>query len=226
MGVAMKITSPVFEEFEAHEVQVGSCLLKVQQHACELIVESGKRYNITTKESDVLKTLVTNLGKVVSKDALIRAAWGNPEIIGSNSLPVAISNLRKVLEPEKIKIVNVPRQGYQLEVECMASEEPHSEQVEEATEQVVASKPERNISKRIETNTNKISVFCAWLSLLYVVFVASYFSFSWVQVDCEVVGQSKVCAIRGDVDSEVKAEQGSSIFVSSNGKRYEGAYHD
>jgi hypothetical protein len=108
----------------------------------------------------------------------------------------------------------------------MGSWESNSEQAEEATEQVVASKPERNISKRIETNTNKISVFCAWLSLLYVVFVASYFSFSWVQVDCEVVGQSKVCAIRGDVDSEVKTEQGSSIFVSSNGKRYEGAYHD
>lgn len=98
------------------KMPLGNCLLQRDESGAELILSNQKSFSITLPESSILETLIKNAQLISSKEDLIIAAWGNPEIIGPNSLPVAITNLRKVLELDSIKIINIPRKGYKLHI--------------------------------------------------------------------------------------------------------------
>lgn len=95
---------------------IGSCILKRTEAGAEIILGNGKSFSITLPESCILETLINKPNAISTKDELIVAAWGSPDIIGPNSLPVAITNLRKVLELDNIKIINVPRKGYKTHI--------------------------------------------------------------------------------------------------------------
>ncbi|MFB2672678.1 transcriptional regulator [Shewanella xiamenensis] len=75
---------------------------------------NNEKFTITTPERNLLLLLIQSNGAICSLDALIKAAWGGTDYIGPNSLNVAISNLRKILNPKGILIKTMPRQGYFL----------------------------------------------------------------------------------------------------------------
>ncbi|ASI91793.1 helix-turn-helix domain-containing protein [Vibrio mediterranei] len=103
-------------KLEDLQMPIGNCLLKRSDSGAELILGNQKSFSITLPESCILESLIKNDRKISTKEELIIAAWGNPEVIGPNSLPVAITNLRKVLELDNIKIINVPKKGYKLHI--------------------------------------------------------------------------------------------------------------
>ncbi|MGH1359243.1 MAG: ATP-binding protein [Burkholderiaceae bacterium] len=76
-----------------------------------LLLEDGQPCPIGTRAFDVLRVLIENYGLVVSRTALIDAAWTGL-IVEENNLSVQISTLRKLLGPETIK--TIPGRGYQL----------------------------------------------------------------------------------------------------------------
>jgi DNA-binding winged helix-turn-helix (wHTH) protein len=45
--------------------------------------------------------LLLNAGEVVSSDRLVEALWSESQLDGTKALSVAVSRLRKVLEPER-----------------------------------------------------------------------------------------------------------------------------
>ncbi|CAK2482675.1 MULTISPECIES: winged helix-turn-helix domain-containing protein [Vibrio] len=98
------------------KLPIGNCVLQRDESGAQLILSNQKSFSITLPESCILETLIQKEESISTKEELVIAAWGNPDIIGPNSLPVAITNLRKVLELDSIKIVNVPRKGYKLHI--------------------------------------------------------------------------------------------------------------
>ena len=72
--------------------------------------------DLSEHQFDVLQQLVSRAGEVVSKDALIEAAWHGVAVT-DNSLEQAISALRKALgdSPRKPRLIQtVPRRGYRF----------------------------------------------------------------------------------------------------------------
>lgn len=188
---------------------IGSCRLERSESGAQVILENEKAFSITLPESRILQKLSENKGEVITKHDLIVAAWGRPEIIGSNSLPVAITNLRKVLEISNIKITNVPRKGYKIdipEVEEVAIEPP-------SVQEVIVYPEQRNHW------VEKAKVYSALFSLLFSAYTAIYVTFSWVKVDCQQFGQATVCNIKGEQPdlSQVTGKSGRFYYAHQSG---------
>jgi DNA-binding winged helix-turn-helix (wHTH) protein/cytochrome c-type biogenesis protein CcmH/NrfG len=80
------------------------------------LTRGGQAMELSEHQFDVLAHLVAHAGEVVSKDALIEAAWGGVAVT-DNSLEQAISGLRRALGDKSRKpelIQTVPRRGYRF----------------------------------------------------------------------------------------------------------------
>lgn len=73
--------------------------------------------HLTPKEYDLLRYLVLNAGKVLSRRKLLQAVWGPDYGEEADSLRVFINQLRKKVEPDVSRprfILTEPRVGYRL----------------------------------------------------------------------------------------------------------------
>lgn len=103
-------------QFHALNTSIGGVLLQRNEQRAELILSNNKSFSITLPESAILESLISSYPSISTKESLISSAWGSPDTIGPNSLPVAITNLRKVLKLDNINIVNTPRVGYKIDI--------------------------------------------------------------------------------------------------------------
>ncbi|MES2679583.1 MAG: response regulator transcription factor [Bacteroidota bacterium] len=79
------------------------------------INERSKR--ITEKESDILRYLSDHRNKVIRRDAMVKAIWGESDYFFGRSLDVFITKIRKYLkEDEAISIENVFGVGFVFNV--------------------------------------------------------------------------------------------------------------
>ena len=85
------------------------------------LTHAGTPVTVPARHLDVLAALLARAGEVVSKDALVEAAWRDVAVT-DNSLEQAISSLRRALATAGASIETVPRQGYRFagEVRRMA----------------------------------------------------------------------------------------------------------
>lgn len=79
-----------------------------------IVVSEGKEINLPSKEYSILKTLLENKGGVVSRDTLIKAAWGYDIDIDERALDTHIKNLRKALGENSKMIKTVVKRGYRI----------------------------------------------------------------------------------------------------------------
>jgi two-component system KDP operon response regulator KdpE len=81
---------------------------------------SGAEIQLTPKEYEILKVLITHAGKVMTHKHLLAAVWG-PEYLGEfHMLRVNISNLRRKIEPDPTRpqiIITESGVGYRLKAE-------------------------------------------------------------------------------------------------------------
>jgi len=79
------------------------------------LTHSGTAVTLPARHLQVLATLLAHAGQVVSKDALVEAAWRDVAVT-DNSLEQAISSLRRALAvpDSEASIDTVPRQGYRF----------------------------------------------------------------------------------------------------------------
>lgn len=78
------------------QLQIGSVVLDPAQH---VVRRSGSPVALTRTEFVLLETLMRNAGRVVTRDRLIEAVWGNEREVESNTLDVYVRQLRTKIEP-------------------------------------------------------------------------------------------------------------------------------
>ncbi|CAK4076564.1 winged helix-turn-helix domain-containing protein [Vibrio sp. 16] len=195
-------------------VQIGSmCFLRKGDSGAEICLGNDKSFSITIPESYVLKRLLEAKGEVVDKNTLISEGWGRPDIIGPNSLPVAITNLRKILDLSSVKIVNVPRKGYRLEFPSEGETLPNMSK----TRVTVDSEwHENNIDHREVSNATFLT---ALLCVVGAIYILMYMGFSWVTTECRQVEKARVCYVTGDTLDEqaLRGKQGEFYYSSQGG---------
>ncbi|HTS04090.1 MAG TPA: alpha/beta fold hydrolase [Candidatus Eisenbacteria bacterium] len=95
----------------------GNYLLDVDER--RLLRDNGE-VRLRGKLFDTLRVLVENAGKLVRKDAFMESVWPD-SVVEDNNLDYCISQLRKLLHPEKY-IETVPRHGYRFVGDVTAPE--------------------------------------------------------------------------------------------------------
>lgn len=103
---------PEAEKGKSHLINIGD--YKFDQIQMELFYAADK-VELTSKESDLLILLHKSANKVVERDVILQAVWGDEGDYVGRTLDVFISKLRKKLtKDDSVKIVNVRGVGYKL----------------------------------------------------------------------------------------------------------------
>ena len=105
--------------------------IKLDLESCELSC-SGKSIRLSYKEFSILKILMSNPGRVISKEMLIDKVWGADAMVEDNNVEAYISFLRKKIGfvESATKIVTLRKVGYRLDFD-----NDQDEQVEDAPEE-------------------------------------------------------------------------------------------
>jgi DNA-binding response OmpR family regulator len=76
----------------------------------------GKPVQLTTKEFEFLKLLLSAGGKVLSRDALLEKIWGYDESmeIDTRTVDQHVARLREKLGPEAVRVATVKNVGYRI----------------------------------------------------------------------------------------------------------------
>lgn len=98
-------------------VRKGDLLIDLDRR---MVYRGGEELHLTRKEHDVLAVLARHVGRVVTHDRIIAAAWGGEEDPRVEYLRIVIRNLRQKLEapgPVGSVIANELGVGYRLRAE-------------------------------------------------------------------------------------------------------------
>ncbi|MEM6523527.1 MAG: response regulator transcription factor [Bacteroidota bacterium] len=79
------------------------------------LIKAGVGQTLTQKEADVLKFFADNAGKVVKRESILKAIWGEDDYFMGRSLDVFISKLRGYLKKDSsVEIANLHGVGFKL----------------------------------------------------------------------------------------------------------------
>jgi DNA-binding response OmpR family regulator len=82
-----------------------------------LLNKADKQQRITEKEAQLLHYLFTNKNKIIKREAILKALWGNDDFFSGRSMDVFISRLRKYLaEDSTIAIHSIRGIGFEFRV--------------------------------------------------------------------------------------------------------------
>lgn len=93
------------------------CGFEINAETRQLRLVEGKEISLTTREFDVLWTLVENAPAVLTREAIVHAAFGPGHAVGGRPVDGLIARLREKLFPDgsgHLKIRTVQSRGYQL----------------------------------------------------------------------------------------------------------------
>lgn len=83
------------ETLARHTVEAGGVVLNLDDASAEA---GGSKIELTKNEFLILKELMENAGRVVSREQLMERLWGNEEFIDDNTLTVNITRIRRKIE--------------------------------------------------------------------------------------------------------------------------------
>jgi two-component system OmpR family response regulator len=73
---------------------------------------NGESLELTTRELNVLETLISRIGRVISKEQLLERLYSYSEEASSNAIEVYIHRVRKKIEPAGVTIRTIRGLGY------------------------------------------------------------------------------------------------------------------
>jgi len=107
-------SNPDLEEKLETQFKIGSIIFDTENY--KLIYSNGEDKKLTKKESKILGLLVQYKGKVLPRDIVLNAVWGQDDYFVGRSLDVFITKIRKYLKvDENVKINNIHGVGFKLE---------------------------------------------------------------------------------------------------------------
>ncbi len=79
------------------------------------VTSDGAEVELTSKEFSILRILLENKGKIVSRESLIKALWGYESDVVERTVDSHMKNLRKALKGNSKMIKTIRSKGYILE---------------------------------------------------------------------------------------------------------------
>ncbi len=81
----------------------------------QILSHEDEEVKLTTKESDLLRLLVSNANKILERNYALKAIWIDDNYFNARSMDVYITKLRKHLKDDpSVEIINVHGKGYKL----------------------------------------------------------------------------------------------------------------
>jgi DNA-binding response OmpR family regulator len=77
--------------------------------ASRSVLVSGDPVNFTAKEYDLLEYMVTNAGRVISRDEILEKVWGGQHETDSNVIEVFVCHLRNKIRDENNQVIRTIR---------------------------------------------------------------------------------------------------------------------
>ena len=114
------------EAFRGDVIEVGDVTVDPERH--EVFVR-GQPIELPLKEFDLLELLLTNAGRVLTRDALIDQVWGSDYVGDTKTLDVHIKRLRSKIEDNPSnprRIVTIRGLGYKYATGVPAEAAPSS----------------------------------------------------------------------------------------------------
>jgi len=74
----------------------------------------GEELELTKTEFEILKMLVENKGKVLTRERILQGVWGLDAMVSDRTIDVHVSKIRKKLKNKGDLIKSIPRIGYKL----------------------------------------------------------------------------------------------------------------
>ena len=104
------------ENKQAEIIKIGDVTIDFSKY---LVTQKGKTIALTTKEFELLKSLLAAKGRAVSRDSLLENVWGYEHSleITTRTVDVHIRYLRKKLKSLAERIITIKNVGYRLELE-------------------------------------------------------------------------------------------------------------
>lgn len=104
---------PDMSESDADTITAGDITIHTKHW---LVSVAGKPVDLTYIEYLLLKTLMTERGKVVSREALLKRVWsyGNVNLLETRTVDVHVGRLRKKLGEAGELIITVRHVGYRM----------------------------------------------------------------------------------------------------------------
>ena len=139
--------------------------LIIDLDARELVnAKHSTRCALSLAELEVLKSLVSNVGEVVSKETLNAAGWPG-RVVAPSSLTQCMSSLRKKLHGQTdIELKNIPRYGYSL---CIieAAEDPSFKLVDSDSRQETVELSASQLNNHATPTTQNTAITKTWSSV-------------------------------------------------------------
>lgn len=99
------------------QINIGESSIDFNQRIITSIV--GEKISLSEKESDILRLLVANEGKILSRDEILDRVWGGNEFPSPRTVDNFIVKIRKLIEPDNHKpkfILSQRGVGYGLKI--------------------------------------------------------------------------------------------------------------
>lgn len=93
------------------EYRLGAMLFRPNLSSLTLGQET---HMLSVRQSEILRMLAENMGKVVERDVILESVWGDASYANSLALNVQITYLRRALASSGVTITSLKRRGYIL----------------------------------------------------------------------------------------------------------------
>lgn len=77
----------------------------------------GETHSLSVRQSEILLILARNIGKMVERETILNAVWGDASYSNSLALNVQITYIRKLLVDPSVAITSLKKKGYIMTVE-------------------------------------------------------------------------------------------------------------
>ncbi len=115
-----ELIAKINERFESDitaqdvEYQLGDTLFRPNLAS---LTYNGETHSLSVRQTEILSILAQNLGKVVDREVILNAVWGDSSYANSLALNVQISYIRKLLADPAITITSLKKKGLMLMIQ-------------------------------------------------------------------------------------------------------------
>lgn len=114
-----ELIAKINERFESDlmsqdvEYQLGNTIFRPNLSS---LTYNGETHSLSVRQSEILSILARNVGKIVERDTILNAVWGDASYSNSLALNVQITYIRKLLTDPSISITSLKKKGYILSI--------------------------------------------------------------------------------------------------------------